>query len=720
MCKVKTIRYILYFVLIFYATSIGHATQENAIPFLVDNFSEVDNLDETGIFVIEQVQNLEGENIKKQLIFNPVDLNSADVCSLLDIPYMTAQLATKILKYRKKQSFFDVEDIKNVQGVTSEFYEQIKPYITVKKLKTKNVLSGDIKLRCKATRPVSSTPDNYYNNDDSSKSDYYGHYHEPFYFYANTCIKYNDKREFGFLAYRRDQEPPFTFDNIRQYNLKKFYLKTNDTFYFTKIILGNYAMQLNQGLAFYDNLDEIGRPIKIKGNGGKEDKSTNPNQHLCGAFFEKKYDAFDTVIFVSEKFLDAPLNEDGSANAYFLLWREYDGGGYIRTAEQRIANKTLKEKLYGTYIKYFLSFISNTNISVLAYTANYTPEIRPLNPETGTYTFRGNKISLYDFAFDTYYKNLNFFGEWARSDAPKYEGRSQSGQSYLIEMVYKIAPIIMWNGYYNYGQNYYNRFGKSKVATISTSMETDYGLSEVRSQKGFFAGTEYTKKAHSAHLSGSIFNMPAYKPLSISSQSTRPIGSFNGVDFYLEYKYKIYSNFELLFREWDIYSKVRALPQGGSFEEDSNDFPKVLRKTRLQIKWDASKNIRYMARYEHRRKKIEQINEITTGEMIFSDVKYKITPDLNINVRMIFFDAPDEYVTQSEPYWKNVFVAWTTSIMGNPSKGTRCYIQFDQKLSKDASIWFKYEHTISDADGYGNVEYGKRENTFKLQYDSKW
>ncbi len=245
-------------------------------------------------------------------------------------------------------------------------------------------------------------------------------------------------------------------------------------------------------------------------------------------------------------------------------------------------------------------------------------------------------------------------------------------------------------------------------------------MNEVRNQKGFFAGFEYKKKAHTITLTGTVFNMPAYRPLSTSSMSTRPIGPFSGIDAYLDYKYKIYKNLELGMREWEIYSRARALPEGGTFPTDSHDYPKVLRKTRLQLKWDATKSTRYTVRYEQRVKELEEINRTTVGKMLFGDVKHKLTPQLSLNTRFIFFDAPDEYVSESEPYWKNVLVTWTTSNMGNPSKGSRYYLNLNQKLSKDASIWFQYEHTITDIDGYANVKYGKRNNCFKVQYDLKW
>ncbi len=416
------------------------AVQTSTATFASDEFEGIEEAEEEGVPVQEAAQDEEGEDVTQKLRAEPLDLNTASLTELLDLPGITSPLARNIVKYRKKQPFIDIDELKSVSGIKPEIFEGISPYIIVKEieLKAKDVFKGDTRIRCKSNKPVSGTPDNYYDNNDP-KSSYYGHYYEPFYFYNRTRIKYGNKHEFGFLAYRRDLEPPLTFESFREYNIKKFWVRMNDTFGFSKIIFGNYNLQLNQGLAFYDNMNEAGRPLKIKGKGLREDKSTNPNQHLSGAALERRFGPFETLVFVSEKFLDAPINLDETADAYFHFWREYDGGGYVRTTEQRRSNRTVKEELYGGYTKYYIPFMADTNISALAYTAAYSPKLNAGNPETGIYTFKGDKLSVYDFAFDTYYQNLNFFGEWAKSDAPRNEGRSQSGQSWLLEAISKLS-----------------------------------------------------------------------------------------------------------------------------------------------------------------------------------------------------------------------------------------------------------------------------------------
>ncbi len=61
-----------------------------------------------------------------------IKLNSADKDLLMSLPEIGGKLATRIIEYRDKHtSFGDIQELKNIKGITESRYEKIKDYLIV-------------------------------------------------------------------------------------------------------------------------------------------------------------------------------------------------------------------------------------------------------------------------------------------------------------------------------------------------------------------------------------------------------------------------------------------------------------------------------------------------------------------------------------------------------------------------------------------------------------
>lgn len=61
-----------------------------------------------------------------------INLNTADRDLLINIPGIGEKLAQRILEYRNKNSSFgDIEELRNIKGITAYRYEKIKDYLVV-------------------------------------------------------------------------------------------------------------------------------------------------------------------------------------------------------------------------------------------------------------------------------------------------------------------------------------------------------------------------------------------------------------------------------------------------------------------------------------------------------------------------------------------------------------------------------------------------------------
>lgn len=61
---------------------------------------------------------------------NAININTADADELCEIKYIGKTIAGYIIDYRERFGSFDnIEQLKNIEGISDKIYEEIKPYI---------------------------------------------------------------------------------------------------------------------------------------------------------------------------------------------------------------------------------------------------------------------------------------------------------------------------------------------------------------------------------------------------------------------------------------------------------------------------------------------------------------------------------------------------------------------------------------------------------------
>lgn len=71
--------------------------------------------------------------IESDRIYSKVDINTATVDRLIDIPYIGEYTASNIIRYRQEKGLFSrIEQIKNVKGIRDKNYEKFYRYLKVK------------------------------------------------------------------------------------------------------------------------------------------------------------------------------------------------------------------------------------------------------------------------------------------------------------------------------------------------------------------------------------------------------------------------------------------------------------------------------------------------------------------------------------------------------------------------------------------------------------
>jgi len=414
---------------------------------------------------------------------DPLDLNTISLDQLLSLPQIDARLAKAIIRYREQRRFTDIEELKEVRGMSDGIFEEVAPYIKVEPRRIPLALHGDFRWRMKMAKPDSEA---YFNAGPE--------FQNPPYLYNRTRLRYGNHYEIGWVLRHggaqsdSGSESAINFHNLWKYYLTKYWLVMREVYSLDKIIIGNYQLQYNQGLIFYYPLaTELTRPIRIEAKGMAEDRGTAPNVYFRGVGVEKRIEQFDLDFFYSNKKLDATLNPDGSVKQSLMTIRA--DMGYITSDRELERNDSLTEELIGGRIAY--NFLKDSHFGFLGYQSRYNPSINPPEEE-GHYLFRGNRNSVFGFDFDTWYRKLNLCAEYANCVG--------YGEAWLIQPMLKLSNFTLWTTIYKYDPDYYNEH--SSATTIVGRKDENWN------ENGVFLGGKYEDREREVQ----IYFRPVHHP----------------------------------------------------------------------------------------------------------------------------------------------------------------------------------------------------------------
>ncbi|MCI0474381.1 MAG: hypothetical protein L0Y76_12435 [Ignavibacteria bacterium] len=318
---------------------------------------------------------------------------------------------------------------------------------------------------------------------------------------------------------------------------------------------------------------------------------------------------------------------------------------------------------------------------------------KPFIPDSSRqlYDFSGDKANMVSLDYEFLYKNLNLYGEFARSQSNSIAGLSALQISFprIAEVVFlyrnypaDFAPVHS----FGFGENNGNTFNENGFYA---------GLS-LRPFKNLLVNTYFDQ-----------FKFPYrtyYNPV--------PTG---GNDFLLYTEYKISKGF-LIYARYKNKNKEESRTVQDEFGRDAKKIDnRNQMNMRIGFDYDLSPKVRIKSRYEYVMVDYSDFGGDNKGYLFYTDFRYLIIKNLSASTRFILFQT-DDY--DSRVYEFEDDLRGVMSNYGLYGKGTRWYIMFKYKPVLYAELTAKYSATYYDgvsSIGTGNDEIqGDLNNKFNL------
>lgn len=439
-----------------------------------------------------------------------------------------------------------------------------------------------------------------------------------------------------------------------------FYIK--DIGKFKALALGDYHIQLGQGLTFWSGL-AFGKSSDIMGikrnpMGIKPYSSVDENLFLRGAAAEFNWKKINFLTFGSKKTIDANVVQDSTNTDGDITVSSFQSSGSHGTVGDLENKDAIEESIAGAEISIK---DNNYTIGIMSVITQYNGNINRNLSTYSQFQFNSNFNWVNGVHYNWIHKNFNFFGEISRSN--------NKGMAQLHGLMASLHPKVSVSVLYrNYGGNYQNLFTNA-VGEGSNSIN----------EKGILAGINFKlnkKWTLSSYMDQFSFPWLRYQ---VDAPNT------SGIDVFSQIKYKPTKKLE-------IYSRVRHRNKPFNTSTDlERDLDPVFSTDqwnyRLNINVQISESIQLRSRAEYMTFEREG-SEKENGILILQDIIFKPPmKKISINTRFALFDT-QSYNSRIYSYENDVLYFYRIPAYYNT--GARTYITLRYKVKRGIDFWLRW------------------------------
>lgn len=645
----------------------------------LENLTDIDQSETEDDSYLQQLQ---------QFLKNPININTATEDELKELKIISDLQIDNLIRYRRLfgplVSVFELQAVPSWDAAT---IRKVLPLVTAA-----NVLSAteDFRKRLKSGEHIfllraSQVIERSKGYDQSSGgTKYLGSPQRIFYRYRYS---YKNLLQYGIAADKDAGEQFFKGAQNKGFDFYTFHFFVRNTGRFKAIALGDYTVNLGQGLIQWQNLAfrKSADIINTKRQSPVLRPYNSAGEFLFhrGAGATVQFGKIEATAFISYRKLNANFVADTVNSDDFIS--SFLNSGYNRT-ESEIADKNRVGQLaFGGNIKY-KSY--NWHIGINAIHHSFSLPVQKRNEPYNLYAISGDGWTNFSIDYSYTYRNIHFFGEAASTQNFK--------KAFVNGLLISVDPRVDVSVLHRHISEQYQSIN-ANAFTENTYPTNENGLFTGISLKPFSAWRI------DAYMD--LFSFPWLKYL-VDAPS-------RGTDFFAQLTY-------LPNKQTEIYTRFRNETKESNQSDNISvtnflvKIPKQNWRTQIRYKIDHSFTLRNRIEllwYDNKGSNSEK------GFLTYFDVIYK--PPLKPfsgNIRLQYFET-DSYNSRLYAYENDILYSYSIPVFYD--KGWRYYLNLSYDLGKRATFWFKWSQTIYDGKqviGSGLDEiYGNQKSEFKTQ-----
>ncbi|MEJ5056427.1 helix-hairpin-helix domain-containing protein [Sphingobacterium sp. MYb382] len=622
---------------------------------------------------------------------HPINLNQVDEPSLNSLLFLSPVQIANILQHPKIAGpFISVLELQVVPGMDENTLDRLYPFVMVAPASPwpnfslrKMVQESDQQIMIRYGRVLERQEG--YSRTGPDETRYLGDANR-----YNLWYRLNDGERLSVaINAKKDAGEPF-FRGKQRYGFDYYSmsLSLKNIGKIKEIVLGDYAVQVGQGLMIWNGL-RLGKGTLMgnsarQGIGLKPYTSMNESNFLRGIAVRFPLAQLEATSFVSFRKVDGDLQQQDGRTVIINI----QSTGLHRTATEQRYRHAVDQWLGGLVLTYQKGRLKS---QMAALYTRFNGQMQPTDIMRNRYTFRGQQLLNSTATFQYSYKNLYSYGEFAQ--------QLGGGWATNVGMLASLDPkVSFFTQYRRYQPNYYAFY--AQAVSESTG---------VVNEQGFYSGLRYHPNRKIEWLTYiDLFRFPWLR--------YRVDAPSSGADFLTQFSYTWYKRGLLSLRY------RHRLREENSAERVAENYLEstVKNNVRLDFRFKMGADWEIKSRLEAvRYRKNKQQNN---GGLAYQELQWKPrNKSVQLNFRITSFHA-DAYSARLYTQEKDLLYAYSSTLLYN--RGTRFYLYVAYRLSAKTQLWMRYaQSSYSEQENVGSgldASPGRKRSDVKLQIRHQW
>jgi hypothetical protein len=391
------------------------------------------------------------------LLEHPLDINTATIDELTQIPGITPIIAFHIVTARDSTLFTSPDQLLRVEGITDELFERIRDFVCViqPEHRSPTVPFSSLTVRVRTVRDLQQKQGFLDGSFQGSAWKVYSRL-------TARSHRFGSQGSFvdvGLLTEKDAGENSFS-------NFLAGYLSVYLRDYSSSLLVGDFTVEAAEGLVFWRSIgfskgSEVISTVKKGGVGIRPYLSTDENWYFRGVAGQVDLPGVSLSAFYSSKPLHASVNSEGVLTSFY-------SSGLFRTESELLRRSTAHSTLIGG--RATGSLARGLKVGGSLYQATFSPEVM----QSSDFGFKGRRASMFGMDISFTRPTFSIFTEGARSSSKSVAAIG----GVIVEPVNNFEIALV--GRY-YPKEFKSLYGNGFGETHSTQNETGiYTAARVR------------------------------------------------------------------------------------------------------------------------------------------------------------------------------------------------------------------------------------------------